>query len=76
MREGVLVAQRFDPEEGTVRGEPIPIAQGVGLDEGVLRGAFAAAGGVLAHRSGGGGQRQLAWVDRAGIAHGTVGAAR
>jgi Tol biopolymer transport system component len=29
--------------------------------------------GVLAHRAGGGERRQLAWVDRAGIALGTVG---
>ena len=73
VRQGVLVAQRFDPASGPVSGEPIPVAQAVGSDEGVLRGAFAAASGVLAHRAGGGERRQLAWVDRAGIVRGTVG---
>ena len=72
--EGVLVAQRFDPAREVVSGEPIPVAQAVGLDDGVLRGAFAvSATGVLAHRAGRGERRQLTWVDRAGIARGTVG---
>ena len=40
----------------------------------VLRGAFAvSATGVLAHRAGRGERRQLTWVDREGIARGTVG---
>jgi Tol biopolymer transport system component len=74
VRQGVLVAVRFDAEHGVVSGEPIPVAQAVGLDEGVARGAFAvSATGVLAHRAGGGERRQLAWVDRAGIARGTEG---
>ena len=39
-----------------------------------LRGAFAvSATGVLAHRAGVGERRQLTWVDREGIARGTVG---
>jgi eukaryotic-like serine/threonine-protein kinase len=75
VRQGVLVAHRFDPANGVVTGEAIPIAQAVGSDEGVLRGAFAVATGVLAHRAGGGERRQLVWVDRAGIARGTVGPA-
>ena len=74
VEEGVLVAQRFDPARAVVSGEPIPVVQGVGLDEGVYRGAFAvSATGVLAHRTGRGERRQLTWVDRAGVARGTVG---
>jgi dipeptidyl aminopeptidase/acylaminoacyl peptidase len=74
VRQGVLVALRFDPAREAVSGDPIPVAQAVGLDDGVLRGAFAvSANGVLAHRAGGGERRQLTWVDRAGIARGTVG---
>jgi dipeptidyl aminopeptidase/acylaminoacyl peptidase len=70
----VLVAQRFDPAREVVSDEPIPVAQAVGLDDGVFRGAFAvSATGVLAHRAGRGERRQLAWVDRAGVARGTVG---
>ncbi len=53
VHEGVLVAQRFDPARKVVSDEPIPVAQAVGLDDGVLRGAFAvSATGVLAHRAG------------------------
>ncbi len=74
VRQGVLVAQRFDPTRGVIKDEPIPVAQAVGLDDGVLRGAFAvSASGVLAHRASGGELRQLTWVDRAGIVRGTVG---
>ena len=74
VEEGVLVAQRFDPARAVVSGEPIPVVQDVGLDEGVYRGMFAvSATGVLAHRTGRGERRQLTWVDRAGVARGTVG---
>ncbi len=76
VQEGVLVAQRFDPVRNMLSDEPIPVAQGVGIEVGVLRGAFAvAATGVLAHRAGQGERRQLTWVDREGIARGTVGPA-
>ena len=74
VEEGVLVAQRFDPARAVVSGEPIPVVQDVGLDERVYRGMFAvSATGVLAHRTGRGERRQLTWVDRAGVARGTVG---
>jgi Tol biopolymer transport system component len=74
VHEGVLVAQRFDPARKVVSEEPVPVAQDVGLDVGVLRGAFAvSATGVLAHRAGQGQRRQLTWVDRAGSEAGTVG---
>ena len=74
VQEGVLVAQRFDPVSHVVGDEPIPVAQAVGMDVGLLRGAFAvSATGVLVHRAGRGERRQLTWVDRAGIALGTVG---
>ena len=76
VKEGVLVAQRFDPARKIVSDEVIPVAQAVGMDVGVLRGAFAvSATGVLAHRAGRGERRQLIWVDRAGIVRGTVGPA-
>ena len=75
VEEGVLVAQPFDPARAVVTGEPIPVVQDVGLDEAVYRGAFAvSATGVLAHRAGQAERRQLTWVDRAGVARGTVGA--
>ena len=74
VHEGVLVAQRFDPERKVISGEPIPVAQDVGLDDAVLRGAFAvSATGVLAHRAGGeNGGNLPGWIAQ-GIARGTVG---
>jgi eukaryotic-like serine/threonine-protein kinase len=74
VHDGVLVAQRFDPVRAVITGEPIPVDQAVGVDDAVFRGAFAvSATGVLAHRAGRGERRQLVWVDRAGLARGTVG---
>ena len=71
---GYWFAQRFDSARAVISGEPIPVVQDVGLDEAVYRGAFAvSATGVLAHRTGVGERRQLTWVDRAGVARGTVG---
>jgi dipeptidyl aminopeptidase/acylaminoacyl peptidase len=77
VRQGVLVAYRFDSTRGVVRGDPLPVAQGVGMDAGVYRGAFAvSATGVLAHRAAGAVERrQLVWVDRSGAVRGTVGPA-
>ena len=73
VQQGVLVARGFDPASGTVTGQPIPVAQGVGSDPGVARGAFSvSATGVLAHRAGGAQRRQLVWVDRAGTVRGEV----
>ena len=79
VRQGTLVARRFDLTRGVVAGEPIPIAQGIG-DTGYggyppFRGVFTvSATGVLAYRAHGGERlRRLAWIDRAGVSHGTIG---
>ena len=65
--QGVLVAYPFDAARAAVSGEPMPVAQAVGNDDGIFRGAFSvSAAGVLAHRAGSGARRQLVWVDRAG----------
>ena len=74
--QGVLVAYRFDAARATLAGEPIPVAQGVGIDDGAFHSAFSvseSAQGVLAHRAGGGFRRQLVWVDRAGKMLGVFG---
>ena len=74
VREGTLVAQPFDAARGVVSGEPVAVAQAVGLNEAAFRGAFAvSATGVLAHRTLVGERRQLTWVDREGVPQGTVG---
>ena len=70
-----LLAVRFDAARGTVSGDPVPVAHGVGTDRGVFRGAFSvSSAGVLAHRAVSGSQRrQLVWINRTGIRLGTVG---
>ena len=72
--QGVLVAYAFDATRATVSGEPIPVAQAVGTDDGTFHSAFSVSGsGVLAHRAGTGSRRQLVWVDRTGRLVGSVG---
>jgi hypothetical protein len=72
--EGVLVAQRFDVARATVAGEPIPVAQAVGEDNGAFHSAFSvSAAGVLSYRAGAAARRQLVWVDRTGKVLGAIG---
>ena len=73
VRQGVLMALRFDSIRAVASGEPISVAQGVGSDT-TGRSAFAVSvTGVLAYRSGGVQRRQLVWMDRAGNLTGKVG---
>ena len=73
VQQGVLVARPFNLSTNEV-GEPIQIAQPVGFDPAIRRGAYSvSAAGVLAHRSGQIGRRELAWIDRSGKRVGTVG---
>ncbi len=72
--QGVLAAYPFDAARATVAGEPMPVAQAVGTDDGAFHSAFSvSAAGVLAHRAGAGSRRQLVWVDRTGNMVGTIG---
>src|SRR5262245_8417009 len=65
--QGVLTAHAFDAGRATVTGEPIPLAQAVGADDGAFHSAFSvSAAGVLAHRTGASARTQLVWVDRTG----------
>jgi Tol biopolymer transport system component len=74
VRQGTLMALRFDPSAGVVSGEPEPVARDVGIDTTIAHSTFAvSAAGVLAHRPGGGQRRQLVWVNRAGQTVGEVG---
>ena len=55
-------------------GEPTPVAQAVGTDDGTFHSAFSASAvGVLAYRPGGAARRQLVWVDRTGKVLGAIG---
>jgi Tol biopolymer transport system component len=72
--QGVLVAQRFDATRATLEGEPIPVTQALGIDDGTFRSAFSvSAMGTLAHRVGSPARRQLVWVDRTGKVLNAIG---
>jgi Tol biopolymer transport system component len=58
MREGILMAQRFDPGSRRLSGDPVPVAEGVQYDPGYFRGSFAASeNGVLVYATGAGATR-------------------
>jgi serine/threonine protein kinase/Tol biopolymer transport system component len=67
VNQGTLFAQRFDLERTVLSGEPLPVAQAVGMDSTLFHGAFSVStAGVLAYRAGTASRRQLVWVDRTG----------
>ena len=66
VREQTLVAQRIDVSTGTLTGEPIPIAEGLGTDSVGLAAFSASRTGVLAYRTGSIVGGRLVWVDRKG----------
>ena len=77
VRDETLLAQPFDARSLALSGEPVPVAANVARFGGVSWGSFSASpGDVLAYRSGGAGQVQLAWVDRKGARLETVGEPR
>ena len=69
MRQGTLTAQRFDPVQGELSGEPVTVA------EPVTAGAFSVSpSGLIAYRLGPVSERrQLTWFDRTGRIVGTLG---
>jgi Tol biopolymer transport system component len=75
VRQGALVAMRFDATSGAVSGEPVVLAQGVGVGGALFRHAYDLSDtGVLTYRAGGGESRlQLMWVERSGATKGTFG---
>jgi len=67
VRDGTLLAQRFDPDRVALLGDPRPVAENVALS--ITGGAFmfsVSSGGLLAYRTGGEVSHQLAWFDREG----------
>ena len=72
--QGVLAAYPFDTTSGTVAGEPIPVAQAVGTDDGSFHSAFSVSDrGVLTYRAGANSKRRLVWFERMGQISGEVG---
>ena len=73
VRQGTLVARRLDLARAALTGDPVTLADRVGV-EANARGGFAVSGaGPVAYRADGGASRQLTWVDRTGKALGEAG---
>ena len=83
VRQGALLAQRFDPDKLALEGAPSPLAEQVARADRIAisfqtSAAIAASDdGVIAYRSGSSAQtaRQLLWFDRAGASKGKLGEA-
>ena len=77
MREGTLVAQRFDTERLQLSGQPVPLVEQVQIAGAGCTGVAGAVSvsntGVLAYQVGLITRSQLAWFDRAGKQLGTLG---
>ena len=74
VREGTLVAQRFDPERGELSGGLVPVAEGVGVDPQRASATWFAASvsGTIAFRQGVEQRSELVWTDRKGTALGSL----
>jgi len=68
VRDRVLLAQPFDPVGLELKGEPLPLGDGVDYDPAYFRAIFAVSdNGVLAYQAGGAeSSAQLSWLDRNG----------
>jgi len=73
-REGALEARPFDAKRGQIGGNPVTVAERVGVDPAASRAAFSVSSAGSLLYSVGGTQRQLTWFDRSGKPTGTVGA--
>ena len=61
-----MVAQGFDADSGEITGEPVPLAEDLGINVVGLAHFFASRNGVLAFRGGEAGGGRLVWVDQEG----------
>ena len=66
VRDRTLVAQPFDPRKHQIRGEAVPLSEGLGLDNVGLASISVSATGTLVFRPGQAAQLRLVWVDRSG----------
>src|SRR5262245_8807262 len=74
VRNGKLIAQRFNVDSQTIVGTTMTIAEGVGVTGGGGVGDFTtAANGVLAYRRAELGTEEMTWYDRAGKETGAIG---
>ena len=66
-REGALLAQAFDERTLDVRGNPVSVANGVGLNPVTNQGQFSVSdSGTLVFFAGAVGESELVWVNRSG----------
>jgi Tol biopolymer transport system component len=73
-REGALLAQAFDETTLEVRGNPVAVANAVGLNPVTNQGLFSVSdSGTLVFFAGAVGESELVWVDRAGRRIGNPG---
>jgi Tol biopolymer transport system component/predicted Ser/Thr protein kinase len=70
---GMLVAHPFDADAGTLIGDPLPLADSIGVSDVGLADFSASHDGTLAYRAGQTGARKLLWRDRSGRELGQVG---
>jgi len=70
---GMLVAHPFDAGAGVLTGNPLPLADEIGVNAVGLADFSASNDGTLAYRSGQTGARRLLWRDRTGREVGQVG---
>jgi hypothetical protein len=74
VRGGNLMAQRFDPDNRKLLGDPIDLGRRTGIEPHNQRGMFAvSAAGPLVYRASARTKSQLTWIDRNGSPRGTVG---
>jgi serine/threonine protein kinase len=73
VRQGTLLAQRFDLARRSVNGEPISVADSVAFDPVTGTAALSAANGVIAYRANRSSLPHLSWFDRSGKVLGTFG---
>jgi len=74
VRDGTLMAQPFDVEQGQTTSEPLALAEGVGFGSASRLGAVSASNdGTLVYGGAATRRVQLTWLDREGKQVGTVG---
>jgi len=73
VRDNTLVAQPFDSGKGVLTGDPVPLAQDLGVNSVGLAHFTASHNGVVAFRSGEAGGGRLVWVDSKGQSEQAVG---
>ena len=77
LRDGTLMAQRFDPESAALSGTAVPLAEGLQMNPNTGSAAFSAsANGVLVYQTGVSAGTQLMWFDRSGRPLARVGEQR